>query len=128
MKKLFKRELKKGFTLIEVLITITIVGIISSVALVSYKNYVTTSNEVATKQEMTQLAQVYQMGMATGEIDLSGSVTFDLLSAYYRTVTGTDMPYTNQELSYVDNNKLQLERRGIIVQYDLTTNKMEVNE
>lgn len=128
MKKLFKKQHKKGFTLIEVLITITIVGIISSVALVSYKNYVSTSNEVATKQEMTQLAQVYQMGMATGEIDLSGSVTFDVLSEHYKTVTGTDLPYTNQELSYVSSNKLQLVRRGVTVQYDLTTNKLVVNE
>ena len=38
MKKLFKKQLKKGFTLVEVLITMTIVGIISTVALVSYKD------------------------------------------------------------------------------------------
>ena len=63
MKKLFKKQLKKGFTLVEVLITMTIIGIISTVALVSYKDYVATSNEVATKQEMSQVAQVYQMGI-----------------------------------------------------------------
>ncbi len=128
MKKMLKKEFKKGFTLVEVLITITIIGIISTVALVSYKNYVSTSNEVATKQEMTQLAQVYQMGLATGEIELSGNIAFDTLSAHYKTITGTDIPYTNQELSYVSNNKLQLVRRGVTVQYDLSTNKLTVNE
>lgn len=129
MKKLFKNNLKKGFTLVEVLITITIIGIISTVALVSYKDYVTTSNEVATKQEMSQLAQVYQMGLSTGQISLSGSnVTFETLSSNYKTVTGTDIPFSNSELSYVSDNKLQLVRRGVTVQYDLSTNKMTVNE
>lgn len=129
MKKLLSKKIKKGFTLVEVLITMTIIGIISTLALVSYKDYVTTSNEVATKQEMSQIAQVYQMGIATGEIDLSGSsIDYEKLSSAYKTVTGTDLPFTNQELSYVSNNKLQLVRRGVTVQYDLSNNKLTVNE
>ena len=127
MKKLFRKQLKKGFTLVEVLITITIIGIISTVGLVSYKNYVNTTNEVATKQEMTQLAQVFQMGMATGDVDFSGNVTYENLLTSYKNVTGCDLPYNNQELTVVSTNKLQLIRRGVTVQYDLSTNKMTVN-
>ena len=128
MKKLFTKNFKKGFTLVEVLITITIIGVVSTIALVSYKDYVSTSNEVAAKQEIAQLAQVYQMGLATGSIDLSKDVTYETLSAAYKTVTGGDIPFTNTELSYVDSNKIQLVRRGVTVQYDLSSNKLTVNE
>ena len=129
MKKLQKNKLNRGFTLVEVLITITIIGIISTVALVSYKDYVSTSNEVATKQEISQLAQVYQMGIATGQIELSGStISFETLSSNYKSITGTDIPFTDSELSYVANNKLQLIRRGVTVVYDLSSNKITVNE
>lgn len=127
MKKLFKKQFKKGFTLVEVLITMTIIGIISTVALVSYKDYVATSNEVATKQEMSQVAQVYQMGIATGQVDFSGTVDYEKLSSSYKAVTGTDLPFNNQELTYVSTNKLQLVRRGVTVQYDLSSNKLTVN-
>ena len=128
MKKLFKKQLKKGFTLVEVLITMTIIGIISTVALVSYKDYVKTTNEVATKQEMSQIAQVYQMGIATGEIDFTGTVDYDKLCKAYKEITGTDLPFNNQELTYVATNKLQLVRRGVTVQYDLSSNKLTVND
>ena len=45
----------KGFTLIEILITITIIGVLSSITIFSYKNYVSVSNEASTKQELVQL-------------------------------------------------------------------------
>lgn len=128
MKKLFKKQLKKGFTLVEVLITMTIIGIISTVALVSYKDYVATSNEVATKQEMSQIAQVYQMGIATGQVDFTGTVDYEKLCTSYKTITGSDLPFNNQELTYVSTNKLQLVRRGVTVQYDLSSNKLTVND
>ena len=128
MKKIIKKQLKKGFTLVEVLITITIIGIISTVSLVSYKDYVKTSNEVATKQEMSQIAQVYQMGIATGEFDFTGTVDYEKLCSAYKAVTGSDLPFNNQELTYVSNNKLQLVRRGVTVQYDLSSNKLTVND
>ena len=47
MKKLFKKQLKKGFTLVEVLITMTIIGIIST-------RYITIQN-IITSVRLTSL-------------------------------------------------------------------------
>ena len=51
-----KRFNKKGFTLIEVMITVAIVGILAAVALPSYRGYVIRAARVAAQAELLELA------------------------------------------------------------------------
>jgi len=47
---------QSGFTLIEVLITVAIIGILSAVAYPSYTDYVTQSNRTEAKRELARIA------------------------------------------------------------------------
>ena len=49
-----------GFTLIEVMITVAIIGILASVAYPSYVDFVTRSNRVEALQELTRFANLQE--------------------------------------------------------------------
>ena len=109
---------KKGFTLIEVLITITIIGILSTLTIFSYKNYVTVCNEATTKQELSQLAQVFEIGLINGEFTHSNSaIDYSSLQDIYESITGYDLPFTDEEVSY-ENYTLTFTKRDVTYNYD----------
>ena len=116
----------KGFTLIEVLITVTIIGIMTSVSILSYKNYVKVSNESATKQELVQVAQAFEIGVLNSEFTNSdNSIEFSTLQSAYETITGYELPFDSSELSY-DDYKLVLSKRNVVVTYDFHTKEVSV--
>ena len=124
---MFKRKFKKGFTLIEVLIAVTIIGIMSSLTVLSYKNYVNVTNEAATKEELSQLAQVFEIGVASGEFEHSASaITYANLSSAYQTITGNVLPFTESEVSY-NNKVLTLSRRDVTATYDFASKTLSVS-
>lgn len=57
MKKL---STSRGFTLIELMITMAIVGILALIAIPSYRNYVITARRAEAEQELTRLVNVYE--------------------------------------------------------------------
>lgn len=54
-----KRKTQKGFTLIELIITVAIIGIMSAVAIPSYLDYVVRTNRADAKDMLTEV--VYQL-------------------------------------------------------------------
>lgn len=111
----------KGFTLIEILITITIIGVLSSITIFSYKNYVSVSNEASTKQELVQLAQVLEIGVIEGNFEhQSSTINYADLQDAYESITETELPFSETEVSY-NNNVLTLTRRGVTLTYDFET-------
>ena len=50
----------KGFTLIELMITVAIIGILASVALPNYKKYIIKSSRTAAQTELVELASIQE--------------------------------------------------------------------
>ena len=53
-------KLQKGFTLIEVLITVAIIGILGAIAYPSYSTFVTKSNRAEPQKELLELANLME--------------------------------------------------------------------
>ena len=80
-----------GFTLIELMITVAILGIISSVAVPSYMSYVTKSKRTEAKVEMLRTAQLqeshYVQNLSYAKA-LNGTAGLGFSSASHKTESG----------------------------------------
>lgn len=77
------RSNKKGFTLIEVMITVAIVGILAAVALPSYRKYVVRAARVEAQTELLELASLQEKIFLN-----SNSYAFSVTNAYTGTSAG----------------------------------------
>lgn len=69
-----------GFTLVELMITVAIVGILAAIAVPSYLKFVARSNRAAAQAQLLQAAQYMQRFYAANDsyhIDRSGNKTVD---------------------------------------------------
>lgn len=54
----------RGFTIVELLIVIVVIGILATVAVVSYNGITRSANEVAVRAEMSSMAKTLEIGRA----------------------------------------------------------------
>ncbi|MCE2570090.1 type IV pilin protein [Motilimonas eburnea] len=81
-----------GFTLIEVLIVVAIIGILTAIALPSYRAHVMTSNRVDAQMALTEMAQIFERSYARQGVYPSAVPSISVPSSYTFSLTTSSDP------------------------------------
>ncbi len=73
MTKIRKRLNQKGFTLVELMVVIAILGILAAIAVPRLSGFQDTAKSQANKQSANQIKSAVAMGIASGEIKLAAN-------------------------------------------------------
>lgn len=84
--------MKKGFSFIEILVVVTIIGVLTSLAAITYGNFLKQSRDAKRKTDLTQIAAALEMYRSNNDQYYSASFNGDCagvttwLSSYITTV------------------------------------------
>src|SRR5512138_528979 len=87
-----KRSLKKGFTLVEIMIVVAIIGLLATIAIPNFVRARTTSQMNACINNLRQIDGAVQQYLLENKLPATGPVTIDDTAAYLKQGTRTACP------------------------------------
>lgn len=107
-----KKKLKKGFTLVELVIVIAVIAILSAVLIPTFGNVIQNANDSAAKSEVSNAITQYTTNQASHNLSADLPDGYIVLFKKEQTVSGNAAyaSYTSDNISYVFSyNKGKLE-------------------
>lgn len=98
--------MQKGFTIIEIAIVVTIIGVIAAIAIPSYNKYVVRTNRTAMQAEMSRIAQELQRYQTANRNSFAGANTADNLKKMgFKSPFPEGKNHYTLDLSVLDSNR-----------------------
>ena len=117
----YAQKKNKGFTIVELLVVITIIGVLSSFVSVGYFGYVKKSKESVALAEAKEIYQALEIGLAN-EVFKDCTTVSDLIgqdsSALISTLESKcGLKVTEDAVITISNGELSYSARGVTVKY-----------
>ncbi len=115
---MFTNKKEKGFTLVELLVVITIMGVLGTLLVTNYTKYVDKSKQVVVEEQLTEIIKTFEVAiMENSQVDGTTIVSYtdikglkDVKKAF-ETLSGNLLPATStltiddKEITYSNNGK-----------------------
>lgn len=114
-----KNKKEKGFTLVELLVVITIMGIMGTLLVTNYTKYIDKSKQVVVDEQLSEIVKTFEVAILSNEVVNSKTITSydDIKGANtnlkdtYEALTGNKLPDSStltmdtSSITYSNNGK-----------------------
>lgn len=115
-----KKKNEKGFTLVELLVVVTIMGLLGTIIVTNYTHYVNKSRQVVVEEQLSEIVKTFDMAFVEN-VNYNNTILSnysDLITLgpdiklVYEALSGTDLPSDSSlsiegsEITYIADGKV----------------------